>query len=124
MKLLAGSLLAAAITFAPIANADSVKVAVDGIGAMKCSSMLTGLKDEPTKAVNAIVGWSFGYMTRRNVERSIAGKSQLEFREGKVTPDGILNVVSGFCEKNSDARLFQIIDALYEALLEDTAITS
>ena len=122
MKRLAG-VLAATILFAPLAAADNVKVAIDGIGAMKCTSMLKGLKEEPTKAVNAIIGWSFGYMTRRNVERAIAGKGQLEFRD-KVTPDAVLNVVSGFCEKNGDARLFEIIDTLYEVLLEDTAITS
>ena len=122
MKLFAASLIVAA-SLTPLAAAQNVKVAIDGIGAMKCTSILSGLKEEPTKAVNAIVGWSFGYITRRNVERAVAGQNQVEFRE-KVTPERVLNVVSGFCEKNSDARLFEIIDALYTILLEDSAIVS
>ena len=122
MKLFAASLIVAA-SLTPLAAAQNVKVAIDGIGAMKCTSILSGLKDEPTKAVNAIVGWSFGYMTRRNVERAVAGQNQVEFRD-KVTPERVLNVVSGYCEKNGDTRLFEIIDALYTILLEDSAVVS
>ena len=123
MKLLAASIFIAAASLTPLAAADNVKVSIDGIGAMQCTSVLKGLKEEPTKAVNAIVGWSFGYMTRRNVERALSNQNQLEFRD-KITPDAVLNVVSGFCEKHGDTRLFEIIDAMYEALLADTAITS
>jgi hypothetical protein len=122
MKRLAGSLLiAAAIAVAPSANAET-KVYVDGIGTMKCSAILVGMKNEPAKAANAILGWTYGYMARRNVERGSAGQSQVEYAE--VDPEKVLGTITGFCGENPDVRLFQIVDSLYGIMLEESAKTS
>ena len=122
MKVLAGSLLvAAALAAAQPASAEN-KTYIDGIGAMKCSAIAVGLKDDPAKAANAILGWTYGYMARRNMERSAAGKPYVQYGEGSA--DRILNTINGFCsdKENADARLFQIADTLYNIFSEETPV--
>ncbi len=120
MRVLAGSLLVAAIAAVPPAAAAETKAYIDGIGAMKCSAILVGMNKEPDKAANAILGWTYGYMARRNIERSAAGKSNAEY--GNVDPEKVLGTITGFCGEagNADARLFQIADTLYNIILEET----
>jgi hypothetical protein len=120
MKVLASGLLAAALALAPPAAAET-SVSVDGIGIMKCSAIISNLKQEPTKATNAILGWALGYMGRRNVERAVAGQTQVDYY--KVPPEKILGVITGFCGENPDTRLIEIADTFYEVLLKENAPT-
>lgn len=122
MNRIAGVFLAATFAAAPLAAADT-KVHLDGIGAMKCTAIVTGLKERPAEAANAVLGWTYGYMARRNIERGAAGKPQVAYSNTEA--EKIIGIIQGFCSEaeNADARLFQIADSLYDILLEDTPMS-
>jgi hypothetical protein len=123
-RLVAASLLAIA-ALAPIqtAEADSVRVRVDGAGRALCSEITRDIKTEPTAVANAVLHWAYGYMTRRNVERAVAGQSQVDI--GATVDDRqLLGVILAVCEKEPSMRLFQVVDTLYEVLLEKGSLTS
>ena len=122
MKVIAGAMFATALATAQLAAAET-KVHLDGIGAMKCTAIVTGLKERPAEAANAVLGWTYGYMARRNIERGAAGKSQVAYSNTEA--EKILGIIGGFCSEaaNADARLFQIADSLYDILLEDTPMS-
>ena len=77
------------------------------------------MKERPNAAANAISGWALGYMTRRNIERGIANQTQVDFNALQVSQERVLNVVVGTCGKFADMRLFEIVDLLYQVLLEE-----
>jgi hypothetical protein len=120
----AAALIAAVVSLAPLhtAQAESVRVAIDGIGGSNCSTIMANLKDNPQGAAHAVTGWTFGYMSRRNIERGLANKSQVDFKAFNLDQQKVLNFVVGACEKVPELRLFEIADALYEGLLTETPI--
>lgn len=108
----------------PAAHAESVRVAVDGIGASTCGEFLSDVKAQPAEVSNAVAGWALGYMTRRNFERAKAGETQVDFASAKLTGSQVLGYVGLVCEKQADLRIFQVVDAVYEVLLEKGSLTS
>jgi hypothetical protein len=122
MKRFAAVMCAATLAAAQLAAADT-KVHIDGIGAMKCTAIVTGLKERPAEAANAVLGWTYGYMARRNIERGAAGKPQVAYSSTEA--EKIIGIIGGFCseKENADARLYQIADSLYDILLEDTPMS-
>ncbi|MCE9523990.1 MAG: hypothetical protein K8S25_16355 [Alphaproteobacteria bacterium] len=124
LKHLAAAALATACIFAPLqyAHAD-VKAYIDGIGAAKCSQLTASLKAEPSATANNLLGWSYGYMTRRNIERAGAGQSQVDLTKG-FDEQKMLNIISGFCVDEPEARVVSVVDALFEVLLKNGSLTS
>ena len=105
-------------------RAEGDKVRVDGIGAAQCSEITAGFQTQASPVANQLVGWAFGYMTRRNVERGLAGQSQVNFSSAGVTQEKLVTIILGYCEKDPSTRIYQIVDALYEVLLEKGSLTS
>jgi hypothetical protein len=101
-----------------------VRVRIEGVGAAQCSEVATRLEKRPEAVVNQIAGWAYGYMSRRNIERGIAGQSQAELTPDNMDAAKLVTVIVGACEKTPDARLYQIVEALYEILLENGTLTS
>ena len=101
-----------------------VQVRIEGVGGALCSEVTTRLAARPEAVVNQIAGWAYGYMSRRNIERGIAGQPQAELTPGKLDAAAMVTVIVGFCEKQPETRLYQIVDAMYEILLEKGSLTS
>lgn len=119
IKHVAAATIAAFAALAPLttARADSVAVRIDGVGAARCSQITTDIKSQPAIVANSVVHWAYGYMTRRNVERGLRGLPQVNIG-ASVSDQQLLQVILSFCEDKPDARIFQVVDALYEVLLE------
>lgn len=119
IKSIAAATVAAFAVLAPLAAAqgDTVRVRVDGIGAAKCSQITTDIKTQPAVVANSVVHWAYGYMTRRNIERGLRGQPQVDIG-ATVSDQKLLQVILSFCGDQPEARIFQVVDALYEVLLE------
>jgi len=100
------------------------KVMIDGIGAAKCSQVTTEIKTQRATVTHSLLGWTYGYITRRNVERALAKQSQVDMPALKVGDQQLLSVMLSFCEKEPDTYIFQVVDALYQVLLEKGALTT
>lgn len=108
---------------APFANAQGASVRIDGIGAAECRKVTADFKIQPTIVATALVHWSYGYITRRNVERGLANQSQVDI--AKATNDEkLLKVILRTCEDQPGLRVFQVVDALYEVILEKGTLSS
>jgi hypothetical protein len=119
--------LVVAIAFAASLNtsrAEGVQVRIEGVGAALCSEVTARLQERPEGMVNQIVGWAYGYMSRRNIERGIAGQPQAELSPGKLDAAAMASIIVGACEKKPDARLYEVVDAMYEVLLQNGSLTS
>lgn len=112
-------------TFAsvPTMSAD-LSVRVDGIGSRKCTAITAGFKEQPTAVANDMMGWAYGYMTRRNFERAKAGLSQIKLQSEKFGPPEMVALMLRFCEENPEVYYFQAVDALFEILAEEQGIVS
>ena len=120
------AIVAASALFAPLqsSHAEGVRAMIDGIGAAKCSQISADIKTQPSAVVNSLLGWAYGYMTRRNVERAIAGQVQVDLTANAFDEKQLLGIVLGFCEKEPDTRVYQVVDALFEVLLQKGSLTS
>jgi hypothetical protein len=125
LKGIAAATIAAIAALAPFstAQADSVAVRIDGIGAAKCSQITTDIKTQPAVVANSVVHWAYGYMTRRNIERGLRGQPQVDIN-ATVSDQRLLQVILSFCGDQPEARIFQVVDALYEVLLEKGSLVS
>src|SRR5262245_62078247 len=110
--------LAAIFFLAPLQSAQAQDVRVDGIGAKYCSTVVADYKDRPTATANDMMGWAYGYMTRRNFERSAAGLSPVNLQPPGFGPVEMVTLMLGFCNDNPSVRYFQAVDALFEVLRE------
>ena len=99
-------------------RAEGVRVKIDAIGGVQCSQILTDFKEKPIVIGNAVTGWVFGYMARRNAERATAKRSQVDFRAQSVTQEYVLNVIIKTCDKHPELRLFEVAEALYGVLIK------
>lgn len=119
----ASLLFAAAIgAGAPSAHAEAAYI--DGVGAMQCSAITAAMKTEKAKPLaNQLVGWAYGYMTRRNMERAAAGRRQvnLQMKDFSVK---MLAIMLEVCEKGPDLYYYATVDAFYDVLMEEQGITS
>jgi hypothetical protein len=117
---------AAMATFAPVetASAADMNVRIDGIGSRQCSSIVAGYKEQPTAVANDMMGWAYGYMTRRNYERARQGLSQIRLQTEKFGPAEMIALMLGFCGENPDVYYFVAVDALFEVLAKDQGIVS
>lgn len=100
-------------------RADTVRVSIDAIGAAQCKTVLTTLDAQPTATANAITGWTYGYMTRRNMERALSKQNQVDFKNDKITQEKVLVLLVAGCTEFPERRLFEIADAFYEVLLQE-----
>jgi hypothetical protein len=116
----ASAVVASLAVFAPMqSQADTVTVSMDGIGAAQCTKILANLESQPSATANAITGWTYGYMTRRNMERAVAKQNQVDFKGDKITQEKVLVLLIAGCKEFPDRRLYEIADASYEALLQE-----
>lgn len=117
---------AAMATFAPVetASADDMSFRIDGIGSRQCSAIVAGYKEQPTAVANDMMGWAYGYMTRRNYERAKQGLSQIRLQTEKFGPPQMVALMLGFCGENPDVYYFVAVDALFEVLAKDQGIVS
>src|SRR5262245_51658859 len=95
-------------------HAEDIQIMIDGIGAAKCSDVNAAIKTKPDEVANAVANWSFGYLTRRNVERAMAHQNQIDLPAKGVTPTKLLDVVLGVCQTQPEHRVYEVVDALYE----------
>lgn len=123
IRSIAAATIAAFATLAPLATAQAASVRIDGIGAAKCSQITTDIKSQPAVVANSVVHWAYGYMTRRNIERGLRGQPQVDIN-ATVSDQKLLQVILSFCGDQPEARIFQVVDALYEVLLEKGSLVS
>lgn len=119
----AGALFASAICFAtPSAVAEDASI--DGVGAMQCSDITATMKTDKAKSLaNQLVGWAYGYMTRRNIERAVNNKRQVNLQQQDFAVK-MLGTMVAVCEKGPDIYYYQAVDAFYEVLMQDQGLTS
>jgi hypothetical protein len=117
------AIAAAALAFAAPPVTAQPQVQVDGIGAALCSKVTTDFKFDATGTGNALVQWTYGYMTRRNVERRQLNQDALDIAKA-VDDDKLLRVILQTCENKPELRIFQVVDSLYDLLLEKHTLTS
>ena len=119
----AGVLFASAICFAtPSAVAEDAYI--DGVGAMQCSVITATMQTDKAKPLaNQLVGWAYGYMTRRNIERATSGKRQVNLQQKDFAVKMLATMVA-VCEKGPDIYYYQAVDAFYDVLMQDQGLTS
>lgn len=108
---------------APLQSANAQKYIVDGIGASRCATIVADYKDRPTAVANDMMGWAYGYMTRRNIERAAAGLSQVNLQPSGFGPAEMVSLMLNFCADNPQVRYYVAVDALFE-LLREKGVTS
>jgi hypothetical protein len=109
--------------FAPAASAD-VTFRVDGIGSRQCSVITAAFQKEPTAVANDMMGWAYGYMTRRNYERARAGLTQIRLQSEKFGPADMVALMLTFCEQNPDVHYYMAVDALFEILAREQGLVA
>lgn len=97
---------------------------IDGIGVAKCSEITADVKTQPSQVANALAQWAYGYITRRNIERGMAGKPQIDLPANGVTPQKLVGTILGVCEEAPDSHVFEVVEAFYRALLQKNNYTS
>jgi len=119
--------VAAAAALAPSATAHAdgaTQVKIDGIGAAACSQVMARFDGGGGPLVGeAILQWTYGYLSRRNVERGLASQATVDLALA-VNEDKLLNVILKTCRGKPDLHVFQVVDAVYEVLLEKGTLTS
>lgn len=119
--------LAAIITFSslcmPIA-ANAQQHRIDGVGAAKCSAIVAGYASQPTATVNDMMGWAYGYMTRRNIERVNAGLRAVNLQPDGFGPAEMVTLMMNFCQENPEIRYYRAVDALFEIMAKDQGLIS
>jgi hypothetical protein len=116
--------LAAIVLLLVVAPARATEVYMDGVGGSTCKQVLADIRKQPSETAHVLLGWSLGYMTRRNVEQGLAGKHQVNLVAMKVTADKLMGTMLAFCKEFPDAHVFEFVDAFYEVLLEESAPSS
>jgi hypothetical protein len=97
---------------------------IDGVGAMQCSDITATMKTDKAKSLaNQLVGWAYGYMTRRNIERAVNNKRQVNLQQQDFAVK-MLGTMVTVCEKGPDIYYYQAVDAFYEVLMQDQGLTS
>jgi hypothetical protein len=119
----AGVLISSVVLVAAL-PAQAAQVMIDGRGSSKCSAVTADYAARPTATANDMMGWAYGYMTRRNMERVAAGKAQVNLQTDKFGPVEMVGLMLGFCEKEPEARYWSAVDALYEVLAQQQGLTS
>lgn len=117
----------AALAFAAslsTASADSVRVRAAGVGIATCSDVVAKIEAHREAVANQLAGWAYGYMTRRNIERALAGQSQAELTPENFNADQLVGLIIGFCKEQPNTRIYEVVDALYEILLEKGSLVS
>ena len=117
-------LLAASMALPIAPRSQAAQIMVDGRGAAKCSVVTSDYKARPTAVANDMMGWAYGYMTRRNFERAASGKVQVNLQTDKFGPVEMVSLMLKFCEENPDVRYYSAVDALFELLAQDQGLTS
>jgi hypothetical protein len=111
--------------FAPLIPANAAAgFMVDGRGASKCSQVTTDYAARPTATANDMMGWAYGYMTRRNMERSAASLQQVTLQTDGFGPVEMVAMMLKFCQDHPDVRYVSAVDALFEVLAEKQGLTS
>lgn len=115
--------IAAFSCFSALQTASAQQYMVDGIGASRCATIVADYKDRPTAVANDMMGWAYGYMTRRNMERAAASLSQVNLQPSGFGPVQMVKLMLGFCSENPQVRYYVAVDALFE-LLREKGVTS
>jgi hypothetical protein len=116
--------IAAISLIAAVQPASAATFNVDGAGSRRCSTIVADFNDRPTAATNDMMGWAYGYMTRRNMERAAAGMTQIQLQSKNFNAADMVTLMLKFCDKNPDVRYYQAVDALFEVLARDQGLTS
>ncbi len=119
----AGVLISSA-AFIVAQPAQAAQVMIDGRGAAKCSAVTADYAARSTAVANDMMGWAYGYMTRRNMERAAEGKQQVNLQTDKFGPVEMVALMLKFCEEHPDVRYYSAVDALFEVLAEQQNVTS
>jgi hypothetical protein len=119
----AGVLVSSAI-IAIAQPAQAASIMIDGRGASRCSDITVDYASHPTAVANDMMGWAYGYMTRRNIERAAAGKTQVNLQTEKFGPKEMVGMMLKFCQDQPDVRYYQAVDALFNVLAQDQGLTS
>ena len=117
-------LLAASVLAPTHATAAGVTFRVDGIGSRQCSEITAAFKEDAKGIANDMMGWAYGYMTRRNFERARAGLTQIRLQSEKFGPVEMVSLMLTFCEDHPSVRYYAAVDALFEILAEEQGIVS
>ena len=121
---LTGALVAATLC-AATPSAVAADAYIDGVGSMQCSVITTTMKTDKAKALaNQLVGWGYGYMTRRNIERANANQRQVNLHNVDDFAVKMLATMMALCEKAPDLYYYMAVDAFYEVLLKEQSPTS
>lgn len=123
-RLIVAGVLASASILAPTVPAHAVSFAIDGRGASKCSQITSDYSAHPTATANDMMGWAYGYMTRRNMERAASGLQQVTLQTDSFGPVEMVATMLKFCENQPGVRYVSAVDALYELLMEKQGLTS
>jgi hypothetical protein len=122
--LLGATLLASIACLAqPEPSHAATRVFIDGVGAATCSQVTADIKTNTEVVANSVLHWAYGYMTRRNIEQATRGQTQVDLSKN-FDGERMLGIILAFCEKEPSARIFQVVDALYEVLLKEQSPTS
>jgi len=106
------------------ASAESVRVQAAGVGIATCSDVVAKMETNAQAVANQLAGWSYGYMTRRNIERALAGQSQANLTPENFDANQMVGLIVGFCKEQPNTRIYEVVDALYEILLEKGSLVS
>jgi hypothetical protein len=105
-------------------SAEDVSISVEGIGGAPCSAVSAQAQTDAATTRAALAQWSYGYFGRRNIERALAGKAQVDLAEKGMTEEKLAAVILTVCARSPDAAVFQVVDILYNTLLTSNAPTS
>lgn len=65
-----------------------------------------------------MISWAYGYMTRRNIERTANGLQPVNLQPPGYGPEQMLKTLLGVCEKRPDVPFVIAVDALFDVIRE------
>jgi hypothetical protein len=115
-KFILFTLLSLVSAFGAANSAIAQDIRVDGIGAQRCGAVVSAYEANPATIGNSMVSWAYGYMTRRNLERTASGLNPINLQPAGLGPSNMMKLLIGVCERQPNAHFVLAVDALFDYL--------